>query len=219
MQTWKKIGVFGGLAAALVVAGAGVSRAAGPEGPWGRRIRLIQALRALGVTPDQGRALKAAAVHLAVERRALNLEDLSAPERKERLFQLRRDFFARVDATLTADQKAKLKAWFEQGRAARAEQLRQRAAAFATQLQLTAEQRERAKDIIQQAKARIDQVAGDAAVDTPTRLATAIGVLEEIPGQIYRTLTPEQKEKAKGLLEAAIRSRLPVENLLNQDAP
>lgn len=215
MKNWKKIAVAGGLAVAV----AGIALAAGPDGPIGRRARLMRLMRELGISREQARDLKAAGVHLMVERRALDMEELPGAERKQRLFQLRREFFAGAEKVLTPEQKEKLKAKWEEARSARQHRLEQKAAEIGEKLHFTPEQKGQVSRLVQETRVRVEQVKEDPKLDDPARLATIVGTLEESKGRFYRLMTPEQREQAKGMLEAGIKARLPAEGVPDSAAP
>jgi hypothetical protein len=206
MLLWKNLALCAGLGTAVVGAGAGVAQ----RGPgFGARARLMRLARELQITPDQGKQLRAAGGHLLVERRALDMEELTPAERKSRLFELRREFFATAQRTLTTDQRAKLKAKWEAGRAQRLEQLRSKVAQAADRLQLSPEQRALAKQVFIDAKAQAEQLKADRKLDDATRLAKLVGLLEDSRDRLYRLLTPDQKQKAKRMLEEKLQQRGP----------
>jgi hypothetical protein len=209
MTRWTKIAVCAGVGVSVVAVAAGMAHAAGPDGWIGRRVRLARLMRELQVSPSQARDLRAAAVHLRVERKALDLEELPAAQQKERLFQLRREFFARAEEVLNDEQKSKLRQKWATSREARTEKLRQKATEIADKLQLTPEQRQQARQVIDDTRTHVAASMAETQVDEPTRLARAAGELEETRGRLYRLLTPAQKEKAKGLIERGINAHLP----------
>jgi Spy/CpxP family protein refolding chaperone len=209
MRSWGKIAAYTGLGMVLGAAGLGFANAAGPEGGLGRGMRLARMMRQLGIQPAQAKELRSAAIRFMVERRALDMEDLSPAERKERMFRLRRGFLARAEKTLTPEQKTKLKARFEEMRSARLQRFEHKVSQVAAKLELTTEQREQARTLIQETREQVEALKADPKLDDPTRLATAIGVLEETRTDLYRLLTPEQQEKAKDLLEKVIQERIP----------
>lgn len=198
---------------------AGVGFAAVPQGsgnlrgmlgaarPFGMRGRLRLWLRDLALTPEQTAAAKAAFLRLQVEQRALGLEELPPEEYRQRLFALRRDFFARLQEILSAEQQEKLERRIAASRPRWEEALRRRASDLAAKLELTPEQRERARETLAAARERAEQLRTDPALDDPTRFATLLGLMEQTQRDLYRLLTPEQRRRAVDLLVAAMSRR------------
>jgi hypothetical protein len=196
MFFWQKAAAFA--AAGAVLTGVGVAQRTAH--PRGERLRAL--MRELKVTPVQGRALRSAAIQAGVERRSLDLEELSASERRQRLFQLRRDFFRAADRVLSAEQKQQLKAKWTAGQSERREAFARRAKMAADKLGLSEEQRSQAREILRDTATQALQLKDDHSQDDPTRLAKLAGFLEDGRAKLFRVLTPQQKAHAKELLAA-----------------
>jgi len=197
----------------------------GNHGGDGRRAggmltHLQEALNALDLSSEQTERIDSILADARQRMMSLReeLKEMEGPERREKMMATLEEFREKIAAVLTDEQKAALKQKIEEAReqmgggpegadgprngppGGRLAQLGERMQKALDQLELSDEQKSKAREIVDELKTELTTLRDKAAEDANKARVDALAALNAGREKLKEILTPEQQEKLRNLL-------------------